>query len=103
MAELEKLLETLSARLTAVEAERQELRRDLDLARVEFARLSRLIRDMEAEIARLKAAGIKAYHQKPTDNLPLERGWITKGDGHGTIVELCPKGEVSLFVTGKAG
>lgn len=59
--------------------------------------------DLAAEIARLKAAGIKAYHQKPTDNLPLERGWITKGDGHGTIVELCPKGEVSRFVMGKAG
>lgn len=54
--------------------------------------------DLEAEIARLKAAGIKAYHQKPTENLPLHRGWITKGDGHGTIIELCPKGEVSRFV-----
>lgn len=59
--------------------------------------------DLEAEIARLKAAGIKAYHQKPTENLPLSRGWITKGDGHGTIVELCPKGEVTRFVLGKAG
>lgn len=58
--------------------------------------------DLAAEIARLKAAGIKAYHQKPTDNLPLERGWITKGDGHGTIIELCPKGEVARFVTGAA-
>ncbi len=58
--------------------------------------------DLEAEIARLKAAGIKAYHQKPTQNLPLERGWITKGDGHGTIVELCPKGEVARFVAGDA-
>lgn len=57
--------------------------------------------DLEGEIARLKAAGIKAYHQKPTENLPLHRGWITKGDGHGTIVELCPKGEVSRFVLGK--
>ena len=56
--------------------------------------------DLEAEIARLKAAGIKAYHQKPTENLPLHRGWITKGDGHGTIVELCPKGEVERFVLG---
>ena len=56
--------------------------------------------DLEAEIARLAASGIKAYHQKPTDNLPLDRGWITKGDGHGTIIELCPKGEVTRFVTG---
>lgn len=59
--------------------------------------------DLATEIARLNAAGIRAYHQKPTDNLPLERGWITKGDGQGTIIELCPKGEVTHFVTGKAG
>jgi catechol 2,3-dioxygenase-like lactoylglutathione lyase family enzyme len=59
--------------------------------------------DLEGEIARLKAAGIKAHHQKPTANLPLSRGWITKGDGHGTIVELCPKGEVSRFVLGEKG
>lgn len=59
--------------------------------------------DLEGEIARLKAAGIKAYHQKPTENLPLSRGWITKGDGHGTIVELCPKGEVAQFALGKTG
>lgn len=54
--------------------------------------------DLEGEIARLKAAGIKAHLQRPTENLPLHRGWITKGDGHGTIVELCPKGEVARFV-----
>ncbi len=59
------------------------------------------VEDLEAEIERLKAAGIKAYHQKPTENLPLHRGWITKGDGHGTIVELCPKGEVARFVMGE--
>lgn len=56
--------------------------------------------DLEAEIARLKTVGIKAYHQKPTENLPLHRGWITKGDGHGTIIELCPKGEVARFLKG---
>lgn len=54
--------------------------------------------DLEAEIARLKAAGIKAHHQRPAENLPLSRGWITKGGGHGTIVELCPRGEVARFV-----
>lgn len=54
--------------------------------------------DLPAEIERLKAAGIKAYHQKPTDNLPLERGWITKSDAHGTIIELCPRGKVAEFV-----
>lgn len=58
------------------------------------------VADLEAEIARLQQAGIKAHHQKPTDNLPLHRGWITKGDGHGTIIELCPKGEVARFVSG---
>lgn len=56
--------------------------------------------DLEAEIARLGKAGIKAYHQKPTENLPLHRGWITKQDGFGTIIELCPKGDVARFVTG---
>ena len=56
--------------------------------------------DLEAEIARLKAAGIHVYHQKPTENLPLHRGWITKGDGRGTVIELVPKGEVALFATG---
>lgn len=59
--------------------------------------------DLEGEIARLKAAGIKVYHQKPTENLPLARGWITKADGAGTIVELCPKCGVSRFIHGKAG
>lgn len=57
--------------------------------------------DLEAEIERLRKVGIKAYHQKPTPNLPLHRGWITKGDGHGTIIELCPKGEVAHFVAGE--
>lgn len=59
--------------------------------------------DLAAEIARLKAAGIRAYHQAPTKNLPLERGWITKGDGLGTIIELCPRGEVARFVKGASG
>ena len=59
--------------------------------------------DLEAEIARLRDQGIRAYHQKPTENLPLHRGWITKGDGHGTIIELCPKGDVARFVAGEAG
>lgn len=53
--------------------------------------------DLAAEIARLNAAGIRCHHQMPTENLPLERGWITKGDGHGTIIELCPKGAVARF------
>lgn len=56
--------------------------------------------DLEAEIARLKAEGVTVHHQKPTENLPLHRGWITKADGHGTIIELCPKGEVLGFIAG---
>lgn len=59
--------------------------------------------DLEAEIARLRAEGITVHHQKPTPNLPLHRGWITKGDGHGTIVELCPRGQVARFIAGGAG
>lgn len=58
------------------------------------------VEDLDAEIARLGAAGIKVHDQPPTENLPLRRGWITKGDGHGTIIELCPKGAVARFVHG---
>lgn len=57
--------------------------------------------DLDAEIARLKVAGIRVHDQKPTANLPLRRGWMTKGDGMNTIVELCPKGEVARFVLGE--
>lgn len=57
--------------------------------------------DLEAEINRLRTSGINVYHQKPTANLPLDRGWITKGDGSGTIIELCPKGQVARFVAGE--
>lgn len=60
------------------------------------------VEDLEAEIDRLRAAGIKVHHQKPTANLPLHRGWITKTDGFGTIIELCPKDEVARFVAGKS-
>lgn len=56
--------------------------------------------DLGAEIARLAAAGIRCYHQKATETLPLERGWVTKGDGRGTVIELCPKGAVARFVAG---
>jgi len=58
--------------------------------------------DLDAEIARLKAEGIKVYDQAPTEHLPLRRGWITKGGGMNTIIELCPKGEVAKFVKGAA-
>ena len=54
--------------------------------------------DLDAEIARLAAARIHVHDQPPSENLPLRRGWITKRNGHGTIIELCPKGEVARFV-----
>lgn len=57
--------------------------------------------DLDAEIDRLRTAGVKVHHQKPTPNLPLSRGWIVKADGCGTIIELCPKGEVARFVAGE--
>lgn len=56
--------------------------------------------DLDAEIARLSAAGIVVHDQPPTEHLPLRRGWITKGGAHGTIIELCPKGAVARFVRG---
>lgn len=56
--------------------------------------------DLDTEIARLASAGIRVHDQRPNKNLPLRRGWITKRDGHGTIIELCPKGEVARFVNG---
>lgn len=61
------------------------------------------VEDLDAEIARLRAEGITVHHQKPTRSLPLHRGWITKGDGHGTIIELCPRGEVARFIDDDAG
>lgn len=60
------------------------------------------VEDLDAEIARYGAAGIKVYDQPPTENLPLRRGWVTKGAGMNTIIELCPKGSVRDFVTGAA-
>ena len=54
--------------------------------------------DLDAAIAGFRAKGIKVYDQKPTESLPLRRGWITKADGHGTVIELCPRGAVAAFV-----
>jgi catechol 2,3-dioxygenase-like lactoylglutathione lyase family enzyme len=58
------------------------------------------VEDLDAEIARLRGEGMTVYDQKPTENLPLRRGWMTKSDGMNTIIELCPKGEVARFVHG---
>lgn len=60
------------------------------------------VEDLDAELDRLRAEGIKVYDQPPTENLPLRRGWITKSGGMNTIIELCPKGEVARFVHGAA-
>ena len=59
------------------------------------------VEDLDAEIARLKAEGIRVHDQKPTENLPLRRGWMAKREGLNTIIELCPKGEVARFVRGE--
>lgn len=56
------------------------------------------VEDLDTAIAEYRARGLKVYDQPPTANLPLRRGWITKGGGHGTIIELCQRGEVAGFV-----
>ena len=58
------------------------------------------VEDLDAAIAGYRARGLKVYDQPPTEHLPLRRGWITKGAGHGTVIELCPKGAVAAFVRG---
>lgn len=60
------------------------------------------VEDLDAAIADYRARGLKVYDQPPTENLPLRRGWITKGAAHGTVIELCPKGAVAAFVRGAA-
>ena len=59
--------------------------------------------DLDAAFAEYRAAGLKVHDQPPTDNLPLRRGWITKKDGHGTIIELCQRGEIAAFIASKRG
>ena len=58
--------------------------------------------DLDAALAEYRARGLRAFDQPPTENLPLRRGWITKTAGHGTIIELCPKGAVARFVRGES-
>jgi len=57
--------------------------------------------DLDKAIARFKQAGVRVFDQPATPNLPLRRGWILKKDGHGTVIELCPRGEVARFVRGE--
>lgn len=54
--------------------------------------------DLDTAFAEYRAAGLKVYDQPPTENLPLRRGWITKKHGHGTIIELCQKGQIATFI-----
>ena len=59
--------------------------------------------DLDAELARFRAAGVRVFDQPATENLPLRRGWVLKKDAHGSVIELCPKGEVARFVRSAAG
>jgi len=57
--------------------------------------------DLDTAMARFRAAGVRVFDQPATPNLPLRRGWILKKDGHGTVIELCPRGAVARFVRGE--
>jgi len=54
--------------------------------------------DLDAELARLRAAGTHVFDQQPTPALPFRRGWITKDDAHGTVIELCPRGRIGALL-----
>lgn len=56
------------------------------------------VADLDQALAEYRAKGLRVFDQPPTANLPLRRGWITKKEGHGTIIELCQPGEVARFV-----
>jgi methylmalonyl-CoA/ethylmalonyl-CoA epimerase len=59
--------------------------------------------DLDVATADYRAKGMKVHEQPATANLPLRRGWITKANGHGTIIELCAKGEFARFVHSAIG
>lgn len=54
--------------------------------------------DLDEALAHFRSQGVRAFDQPPTPNLPVRRGWVLKKDGHGTVLELCPRGEVAKFV-----
>lgn len=58
------------------------------------------VEDLDVAISEYRARGLKVSDQPATESLPLRRGWITKGAGHGSVIELCPKGAVAAFVRG---
>lgn len=59
--------------------------------------------DLDAALAEYRAKGLRVFDQPPTENLPMRRGWITKGSGHGTIIELCQPGEVAAYMRSSVG
>ena len=61
------------------------------------------VQDLDAALAEYRGKGLRVFDQPPTENLPLRRGWITKASGHGTIIELCQKGEVAAYVLSSTG
>ena len=58
--------------------------------------------DLDATLAHFRTQGVRVFDQPPTTNLPLRRGWVLKSDGHGTVLELCPRGAVAKFVRDSA-
>ena len=54
--------------------------------------------DLDSALAHFGDQGVRVFDQPPTENLPIRRGWVLKKDGHGTVIELCRKGEVANFV-----
>ena len=60
------------------------------------------VEDLDQTLAHFRSKGVRVFDQAPTPNLPLRRGWVLKRDGHGTVIELCPRGEVARFVCGGA-
>lgn len=60
--------------------------------------LALAVDDLDAAIARYTERGMRVFHQPPTERLPFARGWVSKADGHGTVIELCPKGALRDFL-----
>lgn len=56
------------------------------------------VEDLDAALTHFRASGVRVFDQPATGNLPLRRGWVLKKDGHGTVIELCQRGDVIRFV-----
>ena len=59
--------------------------------------------DPDAELAHYRAKGVRIFDQPARANVPLRRGWVLKRDAKGTVIELCPRGEVARPVRGPVG